>query len=106
VLVDREAERGNGGGAAQQSSDGRKADKETKVHGSAITEWMAENENVNVDALARSRRMSSTYNTATPSSNPCYPFSSSSGGISGITNDTSLRHVAKQPHKTNLSDNT
>jgi hypothetical protein len=57
VLMDLEAERGNGGGAAQQSSDHRKAEEETKVHGSAIAERMAENENVNMDALARPRSM-------------------------------------------------
>jgi hypothetical protein len=56
VLMDREAERGNAGDAAQQSSDDRKAE-ETKVHGSAIAERMTKNQNVNMDALARPRRM-------------------------------------------------
>jgi hypothetical protein len=35
----------------------REAEEETKVHGSAIAERMAENENVNMDALVRPRRM-------------------------------------------------
>jgi hypothetical protein len=57
VLVDREVERGNGGGAAQRSFDGRKAEEETKVHELVIAERMAENEKVNMDALVRPRNM-------------------------------------------------